>query len=219
MYFFNQLDNLVLPGADIAMDLPSMVEYKYHSDKKINHVVLGKGPPGGSWHRMDKHLRTLSLSAWMSLPNLNFNDWDVQNQTRQLVLNKLSAVNEFKKDITEFEHNLKTCDKPILSNFKKLYENKDALNNSKTLTCRKENLKANVAPIINNRILKHTVSKEVETRAIVHRVAEYYENYVNVMDLEENFLSNTLVTSLLPFNKSHVDYDENLKDARWIVSG
>lgn len=38
-------------------------------------MVLGKGPPGGSWHRMDPNLRTLSLSAWMSLPGLDFNKW------------------------------------------------------------------------------------------------------------------------------------------------
>lgn len=38
--------------------------------------MLGKGKPGGSWHRMDPNLRTLSLSAWMSLPNLNFDDWE-----------------------------------------------------------------------------------------------------------------------------------------------
>lgn len=43
---------------------------------QIDHVVLGKGPPGGSWHKMDPNLRTLSLSSWMSLPNLNFDDWE-----------------------------------------------------------------------------------------------------------------------------------------------
>lgn len=43
--------------------------------KQIDHIVLGKGKPGGSWHRMDPNLRTLSLSTWMSLPNLNFDEW------------------------------------------------------------------------------------------------------------------------------------------------
>lgn len=38
--------------------------------------MLGKGPPGGSWHRMDPNLRTLSLSAWMSLPGFDFNQWN-----------------------------------------------------------------------------------------------------------------------------------------------
>ena len=219
MRFFNQLDNLVHPGADIAMDLPSMVEYKYHSDKKISHVVLGKGPPGGSWHRMDKNLRTLSLSAWMSLPNLNFNEWDIKDKTRQLVLNPLNTVIESMEDITESKTNLKNCDKSRLSNFKKLNENKNALINSNSLYCRKDDLKANDVPKQNNRSLKRLVSKEVETRAIVHRVAEYYESYVNLMDLKENFLNDTVVTCVLPFNKANVDYDENFKDARWIVSG
>lgn len=44
--------------------------------------MLGKGKPGGSWHRMDPNLRTLSLSAWMSLPNLNFDDWQQEYQAR-----------------------------------------------------------------------------------------------------------------------------------------
>lgn len=65
-------------------------------------MVLGSGPPGGSWHRMDPNLRTLSLSAWMSLPGLDYNTWmakqaldannEIKNQTtcqaRQMKLNK-----------------------------------------------------------------------------------------------------------------------------------
>lgn len=43
--------------------------------------MLGKGKPGGSWHRMDPNLRTLSLSAWMSLPDLNFDDWERQHKS------------------------------------------------------------------------------------------------------------------------------------------
>lgn len=201
------------------MDLPSMVEYKYHFDKKIDHVVLGKGLPGGSWHRMDKNLRTLSLSAWMSLPNLNFNEWDVKNKSRQLFFNHPSTLNESLEDITEFNNNLKNCDKARLSNHKKLNENKNALKFSNTLSCRKDESKANDVTKQNNRSLKRLVSKEVETRAIVHRVAEYYENYVNLMNLKDNFLSDTVVTCVLPFNKANVDYDEKYKDARWIVSG
>lgn len=41
--------------------------------------MLGKGPPGGSWHRMDPNLKTLSLAAWMSLPNLDFATWESLN--------------------------------------------------------------------------------------------------------------------------------------------
>lgn len=71
------LDSLQHPGADLGMDqLPCMVEYKFHPEKEIDHLVLGRGPPGGSWHRMDPNLRTLSLAAWMSLPGLSFADWE-----------------------------------------------------------------------------------------------------------------------------------------------
>jgi hypothetical protein len=44
--------------------------------------VLGKGKPGGSWHRMDPNLRTLSLSAWMSLPGFSFDEWERQYKSQ-----------------------------------------------------------------------------------------------------------------------------------------
>jgi hypothetical protein len=31
---------------------------------------------------MDKNLRTLSLSEWMSLPNLNFNEWEQNHKSK-----------------------------------------------------------------------------------------------------------------------------------------
>lgn len=39
-------------------------------------MVLGKGPPGGSWHRMDPHILTLSLGSWMALPGLEYHSRD-----------------------------------------------------------------------------------------------------------------------------------------------
>uniref|UniRef100_A0AAG5DGV2 FAD/NAD(P)-binding domain-containing protein n=1 Tax=Anopheles atroparvus TaxID=41427 RepID=A0AAG5DGV2_ANOAO len=77
------LDSLQHPCADLGMDLPSMVEYRYHPEKQIDHLVLGRGPPGGSWHRMDPNLRTLSLAAWMSLPGLPFADWEARHPAPQ----------------------------------------------------------------------------------------------------------------------------------------
>lgn len=70
-----QLDNLTHPCADLGMNLPSMLHFKHCPGKQVDHIVLGKGPPGGAWHRMDPNLRTLSLSAWMSLPGLDFATW------------------------------------------------------------------------------------------------------------------------------------------------
>ncbi|KFB47395.1 hypothetical protein ZHAS_00015642 [Anopheles sinensis] len=77
------LDSLQHPCADLGMDLPSMVEYRYHPEKQIDHLVLGRGPPGGSWHRMDPNLRTLSLAAWMSLPGLPFAEWEARHPAPQ----------------------------------------------------------------------------------------------------------------------------------------
>lgn len=34
--------------------------------------MLGKGPPGGSWHTMDPEILTLSLGSWMALPGLPY---------------------------------------------------------------------------------------------------------------------------------------------------
>ncbi|XP_050097623.1 oxidative stress-induced growth inhibitor 2-like [Anopheles aquasalis] len=73
------LDSLQHPCADLGMDLPSMVEYRYHAEKEVDHLVLGRGPPGGSWHRMDPNLRTLSLAAWMSLPGLPYAEWEARH--------------------------------------------------------------------------------------------------------------------------------------------
>uniref|UniRef100_A0A182PTT7 FAD/NAD(P)-binding domain-containing protein n=1 Tax=Anopheles epiroticus TaxID=199890 RepID=A0A182PTT7_9DIPT len=73
------LDSLQHPCADLGMELPPIVEYRYHPEKEIDHLVLGRGPPGGSWHRMDPNLRTLSLAAWMSLPGLPFAEWEAHH--------------------------------------------------------------------------------------------------------------------------------------------
>lgn len=35
-------------------------------------MVLGRGPPGGSWHRIDPDVLTLSLGSWMGLPGIPF---------------------------------------------------------------------------------------------------------------------------------------------------
>lgn len=42
-------DTLNHPDADTGQDLPSLLNWKYLPDQAIDHVVLGRGPPGGSW--------------------------------------------------------------------------------------------------------------------------------------------------------------------------
>ncbi|XP_008196611.2 oxidative stress-induced growth inhibitor 2-like [Tribolium castaneum] len=69
------LDALLHPCADIGVKMEPLVEFK-KVGAEIDHVVLGKGPPGGSWHKMDPYILTLSLGTWMSLPGLPFHSRD-----------------------------------------------------------------------------------------------------------------------------------------------
>lgn len=66
------LDALEHPCADLGIEMPALIQWRKHSDKEIDHVVLGKGPPGGSWHTMDPNILTLSLASWMALPGLPY---------------------------------------------------------------------------------------------------------------------------------------------------
>ncbi|XP_041970369.1 oxidative stress-induced growth inhibitor 1-like [Aricia agestis] len=61
-------DNLLRPGADVGLQQESLIEWRYDVDKQIDHVVLGKGPPGGAWQTFPGAVRTLSPAAWLSLP-------------------------------------------------------------------------------------------------------------------------------------------------------
>ncbi|XP_066138036.1 oxidative stress-induced growth inhibitor 1-like isoform X1 [Euwallacea fornicatus] len=65
------MDALLHPCADLGLDLQPLVEFK-PAGKEIDHLVLGRGPPGGSWHRIDPDVLTLSLGSWMSLPEKPF---------------------------------------------------------------------------------------------------------------------------------------------------
>ncbi|XP_055385768.1 oxidative stress-induced growth inhibitor 2-like [Condylostylus longicornis] len=247
------LDSLEHPCADFGMELPSMLEYKMNSNRTIDHVVLGKGPPGGTWHRMDPNLRTLSLAAWMSLPGLNYNDWEEQKQQQEQqqehiedIENPNNSNNLFKtiiknslqksdnqKQKTQMENNtecakcLELRSKPnpkyiIKTNIvRKNEDDKNSLgleNNNESeigalcCKCTKAftiNANANDSFNINqnkgiqmpprrNLSLKRLMSKEVQTRALVSRVAQYYEEYVSIMDLNKYFVNDTIVTLIAP---------------------
>lgn len=89
---------------------------------QIDHIVLGKGPPGGSWHRMDPNLRTLSLSGWMSLPGLDYATWNIthppkpdncsQNNTQpECDRIKLQESNDVKKSCQKSQTSKQYCDR------------------------------------------------------------------------------------------------------------
>ncbi|XP_068625036.1 oxidative stress-induced growth inhibitor 1-like [Battus philenor] len=62
------MDNLLRPCADLGLHADSLVEWKYDVEKQVEHVVLGRGPPGGSWNTFPPSLRTLSPAGWLALP-------------------------------------------------------------------------------------------------------------------------------------------------------
>ncbi|KAL1115357.1 hypothetical protein AAG570_007387 [Ranatra chinensis] len=70
------VDQLMHPGADQGLDCHPVLDWKSHH-RPVDHVVIGKGPPGGA---MDGNILTLSLSSWMELPGLRFDDWSREHR-------------------------------------------------------------------------------------------------------------------------------------------
>ncbi|KAL5288192.1 OSGIN2 family protein [Megaselia abdita] len=207
------LDSLEHPCADLGMELPSMLEYKSNDQKIVDHVVIGKGPPGGTWHKMDPNVRTLSLASWMSLPGYSYGDWENDQMRRRCSEQK-------------FTSGCKEC-----SVIHETYNNEDSHNNNDSepdaLCCKctstlketEEPLKPLITiPPRRNLSLKRQVSKEVQTRALVSRVAKYYEDYVDKMLLDKYFLNNANVTFIAPLHES-VAQQGKFPRARWIVAG
>lgn len=71
-------DTLMRPGAVTGLDILPPITWSLAPP--IDHVVLGDGPPGGIWQRLDPDLLTLSLSSWMELPGLRIS-LDSQQRT------------------------------------------------------------------------------------------------------------------------------------------
>uniref|UniRef100_A0A182MY86 FAD/NAD(P)-binding domain-containing protein n=1 Tax=Anopheles dirus TaxID=7168 RepID=A0A182MY86_9DIPT len=241
------LDSLQHPCADLGMDLPSMVEYRYHPEKEIDHLVLGRGPPGGSWHRMDPNLRTLSLAAWMSLPGLPFADWEARHPAAEIADEPIPKVT-----ITPAEGGCARCSeltkrcakrsgqKVALVRCSKCARNEtphpDGNNNvggepadqlldggNVVAVLDERSGKVNVkllAPPRRNLSLKRQVSKEVETRALISRVAQYYESYVTEMGLDRYFMNETIVTTVVPLDgKCEAMLEGRFQNGRWLVAG
>ncbi|XP_012265442.2 oxidative stress-induced growth inhibitor 1-like [Athalia rosae] len=84
------MDHLQHPCTDAGLDLPPLLTWhppgtngESANHKVFDHVVLGKGPPGGSWQAMDPNVLTISLSRWMSLPGLDFRSWELMVEAEQ----------------------------------------------------------------------------------------------------------------------------------------
>lgn len=245
-----------------------MLKYEYHPEKLVDHVVLGKGPPGGSWHRMDPNLRTLSLSAWMSLPGLDYATWEAashgpatavaappttnnvclqrqntvaSNQSNKLECRKCVELRERRhhhlnhlpqyQKIGLFPPLLRPNEPPLLcgrcSKDAATLTVKEQIKNGYNSTVdsaavaepplrQQSPTKGNILQLPKRNLsLLRQVSKEVQTRALVSRVAEYYESYVNEMNLARHFINNTVVTAIQPLHcRSSIQ-----PEARWVVYG
>lgn len=79
-------DALNHPDADLGIENPSVLNWRYDCDKEITHTVLGRGLPGGCWQDMEGGILTISLGSWMELPNWSFRDWDLEQNRDKIGL-------------------------------------------------------------------------------------------------------------------------------------
>jgi len=99
------LDALQKPEADLGLELPSLLEWKSNVQKGVDHVVLGRGKPGGIWQTLDGGLLTVSLGGWMELPNLSMREWKQSNQFKEAnsdLLSRRTSVANVSKYYTDY---------------------------------------------------------------------------------------------------------------------
>ncbi|XP_028405825.1 oxidative stress-induced growth inhibitor 2-like [Dendronephthya gigantea] len=68
-------DHLNQPNADTGLHEESTLAWRRHHDRGINHLVVGRGRSGGSWHQMQGSQLTVSLNKWLDLPGWTFSEW------------------------------------------------------------------------------------------------------------------------------------------------
>ncbi|XP_076239087.1 oxidative stress-induced growth inhibitor 1 isoform X2 [Calliopsis andreniformis] len=106
------MDQLQHPCVDAGMDVPSLLTWEsaeQHTEHKIiDHVVLGKGQPGGAWQSMDPNVLTISLNRWMSLPDLDIRQWEMLVESEKLQ-NTDSLEGDELRDYTFQEKPLSAC--------------------------------------------------------------------------------------------------------------
>ncbi|XP_011702101.1 PREDICTED: oxidative stress-induced growth inhibitor 2-like [Wasmannia auropunctata] len=89
------MDQLQHPCVDAGLDVASLLKWSSVDERPehriVDHVVLGKGQPGGAWQSMDPNVLTISLSRWMSLPDLDLRHWEELVEVEQLQKSVLAA--------------------------------------------------------------------------------------------------------------------------------
>lgn len=165
----------------------------------------------------------------MSLPGLDFYTWSTKRS--------LNAANE-NKTILEPKQldNKPNCFKPYENSWWQCFTSSHNRSNIKMIydsDTRPQQPKVHMnvmeAKLGNNNVVnteivqipvprrvlsvRRQVSREVQTRALVYDVAQYYQNYVNEMNLQRYFHNDTLVTCVKPITSS------TNKNVRWLVRG
>lgn len=168
---------------------------------------------------MDPNLRTLSLAEWMSLPGLDFGEWDrryscgdsavaAASRCRNCEALRAKAAKKHKNN-DYVDSGALSCSKCVAT------AKKDG---RKTAVVSPETTAGGLVPR-RNLSLQRLQSKEVETRAKISRVAEYYESYVTEMGLNKYFINNAIVTCVAPIRICQENFNGKFKGAKWIVSG
>jgi len=98
-------DTLQKPEADLGLQLPSLLDWRLNKGDSVDHVVLGRGRPGGVWQTLDTSLLTVSLGSWMELPNLSMSDWQEKKGTKVTKevggRVSMSSVSQYYKDYVD----------------------------------------------------------------------------------------------------------------------
>ncbi len=68
-------DKLNHPNADFMTYEPKVLSWKNEDTFSFKHLVLGCGPPGGTWHKMGYSQYSVSLDYWLELPEYPFKTW------------------------------------------------------------------------------------------------------------------------------------------------
>lgn len=138
---------------------------------------------------MDPNLRTLSLSAWMSLPGFDFHTWD-----------RLNPVDGGGEEQTD------TGETAVEEAIEPSSVEKSPL--------QRRNLSLKQKP--NRDSGGGEAKNEVQSRALISRVAKYYESYVTEMGLDKNFWNDFTVTHVFPVR---IHGPQRWPKARWMVVG
>lgn len=194
--------------------------------------MLGANKPGGSFHRIEPTLRTLSLAAWMSLPGLDFSTWlskrrpgpdangEVIDQTDYTHHKSNSNNNDNKwwQKFSNLRRSSINSKNEIANDPAKALPTHEINKLEVKLSINKKSIKTELvrSPALPRRVLsvRRQVSREVQTRALVSDVADYYENYVKINNLDRFFRNNTNVTSIKP-----LPFSSQSKNDRWLVKG